>query len=684
MHNGYFRQGKYLQAEKLAETKPFSPSLAASPAPWLPGIFDMLGLCARQGSRVSPHTVTHPHFLRAISLQSDLYTYLTLLGGTRDGSSYVLRKNDENRIGRGLECHIVLSDPLCSRVHAIITYHDNSWWISDADSRNGTYVNSQKIDEAQLIDGCLIKAGTTEFSFNQSDSRPTDVSLLDPELTQTIVRDTPVQRTPLANDSNTVTSLQNPETARDFMVLHELSIQLLGLEDPDEVVQCSLDLLFRRTKASVVGFLWVSDEGDLKPKLLVPPDASDTVNLSKSLTDVVCSKRHAVWIDNQSAMENTATLDHFADAICVPLVHDKTTLGAIHLYKERGRFEQSDFDIAISLTNLVVIALARARQQAILATQHQRLVAKPAQFDELIGDSPPMLKLKSTIAKIARATGCILIRGESGSGKELVARAVHKASARADRPMLSVNCAAIPRDLMESQLFGHKRGAFTGAESDHLGWFQQAHSGTLFLDEVGELTLEGQAKLLRILENHPFLPVGATQEVQVDVRVIAATNRDLAEVVREKKFREDLYYRLSVFELQVPPLRERGSDVERLLQFFLEHFKLQHGRPGLVLSDAARAKLLSYRWPGNVRQLRNVIDSAVVMAEGTEIEPGDLGLRDATPDTEFESLRLDHWEQKLIREAIARTGHNVPEAAKMLGIGRATLYRKLEEYGIKR
>ena len=295
-----------------------------------------------------------------------------------------------------------------------------------------------------------------------------------------------------------------------------------------------------------------------------------------------------------------------------------------------------------------------------------------------------MQKLKSRIARVARATGCVLIRGESGSGKELVARAIHKASARADRPMLSVNCAAIPRDLMESQLFGHKRGAFTGAEVDHVGWFEQAHSGTLFLDEVGELTLEGQAKLLRILENHPFLPVGGNKEINVDVRVIAATNRELREFVREKKFREDLYYRLSVFELNVPPLRDRDADIERLVQFFLEHFKLQHGRTQLMLSDSARAKLLSYNWPGNVRQLRNVIDSAVVMAEGHVIESGDLGLRDVAGEAEEECLRLDYWERKLIQEAIARTGSNVPEAAKLLGIGRATLYRKIDEYGIRR
>ena len=249
--------------------------------------------------------------------------------------------------------------------------------------------------------------------------------------------------------------------------------------------------------------------------------------------------------------------------------------------------------------------------------------------------------------------------------------------------MLSVNCAAIPADLIDSQLFGHKAGSFTSADRDHIGYFQQADSGTLFLDEVGEMTLEGQAKLLRILEGHPFLPVGGTTLVNADVRVIAATNQDLQAYVRQRKFREDLYYRLSVFELHVPPLRDRGDDIGRLIDFFLDHFRRKHGRIGLELSDAARQRLLAYQWPGNVRQLRNVMDSAVVLADGKRIETSDLGLRDSGSG-ELESLRIDYWERRLITEALKRTDRNVPEAAKLLGMGRATLYRKLDEYEIER
>jgi transcriptional regulator with PAS, ATPase and Fis domain len=249
--------------------------------------------------------------------------------------------------------------------------------------------------------------------------------------------------------------------------------------------------------------------------------------------------------------------------------------------------------------------------------------------------------------------------------------------------LLTVNCAAIPADLMESQLFGHKAGSFTGADRDHIGFFQQADLGTLFLDEVGEMTLEGQAKLLRILEGHPFLPVGATKQVKVDVRVIAATNQDLQKYVAEKKFRQDLYYRLNVFELYIPALRERGPDIGTLVDFFLAHFRRQHGRSGLIMAENARQKLLSYSWPGNVRQLRNVMDSAVVLADGNRIEISDLPLHDSGGDV-LDTLRIEDWERKLIIEAMKRTVNNVPEAAGLLGLSRATLYRKLEEYGIGR
>jgi two-component system response regulator HydG len=614
-----------------------------------------------------------------------VYAYLTILSGRRSGTNFPLDPSRETLIGRGTDCHITLPDPLCSRVHAIIAYREDAWTIRDEKSRNGTQVNGQKIDEATLADSNLVKLGSNEFEFHLS-PEPATAQADEAGLTQTIVQDLPIAVR--QSNEEVLAALPTPEQVQELMLLYQLAIRLLGCENPDDVIRISLELLKERTKAAVIGFLWVDDEDQLRPKLVIPANAADRVTLNKSLTELVLTQGHAVWVANQKAGPAADAGDQFADAVCAPLVRkdrdgERKTLGALHVYLERGRFRQSDFDFIIAVANLVVIALVRALVQRSLASDYEQLVRSSPGYDELIGESKPMLALKAKIERVSRAPGCVLIRGESGAGKELVARAIHRGSHRSDRPMISVNCAAIPADLMESQLFGHKAGSFTGADRDHAGYFQQADLGTLFLDEVGELTLEGQAKLLRILEGHPFLPVGAMQEVSVDVRVIAATNQDLQVYVREKKFREDLYYRLSVFELHIPPLRDRGDDVARLIDFFLAYYRRERGRPTLELSEPARSKMLAYRWPGNVRQLRNVIDSAVVLADGGEIQPHDLGLRDSGGG-ELDSLEIDVWERKLIVEALSRADGNVPEAARLLAIGRATLYRKIEQYGIER
>jgi Nif-specific regulatory protein len=614
-----------------------------------------------------------------------IYAYLTILTGDRAGTNFPLDARHHTLLGRGTECHLSMADPLCSRVHATLTSTLDGWVIRDADSRNGTLVNGQKIDEATLADGHTIRIGATEFEFHLSEESPTAQGD-DSQLRQTIVQDFPIAVEESREDA--MAGLPSTEQVKELMLLYQFCIKLLGCGNPNCVMQIAMELLHKRTRASVVGFLAVSDEGDLQPKMVIPREALGQIALNQSLTELVSRQGHAVWVANQSPGTGSQDIGHFADAVCVPLVRRsvdgaRAILGAIHVYLEDGRFRQSDFDFIITCANLVAIALVRARELTALQTDYQRLVEISPGHDQMIGDGPAMRDLNSKIHRVARAPGCVLVRGESGSGKELVARAIHHASPRADRPMIAVNCAAIPADLIESQLFGHKAGSFTSANRDHVGYFQQADLGTLFLDEVGELPLEGQAKLLRILEGHPFLPVGATEEVSVDVRVIAATNQDLQKYVRDRRFREDLYYRLSVFELHLPPLRDRGDDLQLLIDYFLDHFRLFHGRPGVTLTDSARAKLLEYRWPGNVRQLRNVLDSAVVLADGNAIKPSDLALRDSGSG-ELDTLRLDEWEQRLITEALTRAGDNVPEAARLLGIGRATLYRKIEQYRIDR
>ncbi len=604
--------------------------------------------------------------------------YLLMNAGLRAGSRYRLVESEPNLLGRDWDCRIVLNDPQCSRVHASITHEDGLWWIRDNDSSNGTHVNGQRTDSAQLVEGTEIRIGGSAFTFSANAEAAEQQAPAGSQTTsQTIVLEENFNTS--QTGEYTLGFLKEHKSGGDFFFLFQLSVKLLGVEVPDEVVQLCVSRLHERTEATVAGFMWLSEQGQLQPKVVFPHDASGKLKLNDKLTERVVQDRKVIRIEHATSRHGA----DFADSICIPLVQEGQTIGALHLYRQNRGFSDSHFQLASSVANIMVRTLARANHQAVIEADNRRLASASADSDELLGDSQPMQQLKSRIKRIARAQGCVLIRGESGSGKELVCRALHKSGNRANRPMLSVNCAAIPRDLMESQLFGHKKGAFTSADSDHMGWFQQADLGTLFLDEIGELTLEGQAKLLRILEGHPFLPVGAVEEITVDVRVICATNRDLREFVAEKRFREDLFYRLSVFELGIPPLRERGPDIDVLIDHFVDHFRVQHGRPELKLSDAARQKMLMFQWPGNVRQLRNVIDSAVVMAEHDEIGVEDLGIRDSRGD-ELESLKIDYWERKLIRQALGRTADNVPRAAELLGISRATLYRKIDEYSIER
>ena len=609
----------------------------------------------------------------------DDYSYLTIKTGDRSGTNFMLDPTVENRIGRGADCEVVLVDPICSRVHARLIRKPDGWWLQDAGSRNGSFVNDESVDLVKLSEGNELKFGSTSLVFHRTDEPPTRITSTDSKTLQTIVKETAIN--PRESGHIVLSAIERGEFAPDLAVLYQLSLKLLGFDDSMEGIRESIELLHERTNATYVGFMWVDDEKQLRPMLVLPENAPQ-ISLSESLTNVVCQHARAVWVSDSSS-EPSQSLRPYSDAMCVPLVRDGATVGAIHLYLSSGRFRQYDFDFAISVANLLAVALVRARKQASLEADNARLVASSASFDELLGESPPMLTLKDKIKKVALASGSVLVRGESGVGKELVSRALHKAGPRSDRPLLSVNCAAIPSELLESQLFGHVKGSFTGAESDHAGWFRQADTGTLFLDEIGELPLEGQAKLLRILEGHSFLPVGGSKEVSVDVRIIAATNRDLKEFVQDRRFREDLYYRLSVFELEVPPLRDRGDDIRMLTEHFLDTFRKKHGRTSLQLSDAARDKVLSYGWPGNVRQLRNVIDSAVVLADGDKIVPEDLGLNSGG-GAGVTTLKISDWEQKLIRDALKRTAGKVPEAAKLLGIGRATLYRKLDDYDIDR
>jgi len=308
-----------------------------------------------------------------------------------------------------------------------------------------------------------------------------------------------------------------------------------------------------------------------------------------------------------------------------------------------------------------------------------------------VGTSSSMKKLADRIDRVGDSDASVLIHGETGTGKELVAHAVHTKSKRRDGPFVAINCAAVPHALLESELFGHARGAFTDAKTARTGLFVQASGGTLFLDEIGELPIDMQPKLLRALQERKVRPVGDNREYPYDARIVAATNRDLEREVRERRFREDLYYRINVVKLEIPPLRSRGADTLRLAYHFLQQFAERSGKPSLTLSERAAERLLCYEWPGNVRELENTIEHAVALARFNQITVEDLPEKlrgynsgdSASMDREpSEMITMDELEKRYLLRVFHMLGQNKSRAAELLGIDRRTMYRKLERYAL--
>jgi two-component system response regulator HydG len=331
--------------------------------------------------------------------------------------------------------------------------------------------------------------------------------------------------------------------------------------------------------------------------------------------------------------------------------------------------------------------LEAARLSRKIREQAERL-GERFDFSALKGESQPMRQLKETLALVAPAEATVLISGESGTGKEVVAQIIHQNSRRAEGPLIKINCAALPENLLESELFGHEKGSFTGASARREGRFKAADGGTIFLDEVGELAQGTQAKLLRVLQEGEYSPVGSDKTFRSDARVLAATNRDLGQAVKDGEFREDLFYRLNVVNLEMPPLRQRGEDVIALAEEFLRRFNEKNRRDIKGFSPGARRSMLAYAWPGNVRELLNAVERAVIMAQGHLVEPADLPLaiQGSGKGEEDYSLRagltVREAERMLIERTLEATGGNRTRAAEMLGITRKTLQNKIKDYGL--
>ncbi len=371
-----------------------------------------------------------------------------------------------------------------------------------------------------------------------------------------------------------------------------------------------------------------------------------------------------------------------------------TAFGSVETAVEAMKAGATDFLMKpFSLDHLMQV-VSKALEVRALRDENRQLkeeLGRRYEFDNIIGRSAPMQEIFATIERVAPSRATVLLAGESGTGKDLIARAIHFRSPRRDRPLVKINCTAIPENLMESELFGYEKGAFTGAQISKPGKFEQADTGTVFLDEIGDVPAAIQVKLLRILQEREFERLGSNVTRHIDVRVIAATNSDLRAALEQGTFREDLYYRLNVVPLNIPPLRDRRADIPFLANHFIRKLAPEAGCQVESITDAAMEKLIAYHWPGNVRELENVIERSLVMATGKQLDVNDIKL-EAAPrpraqngGTQFlpEGLTLDQYEQDLIREALKRADGNKSQAARLLGLTRNALRYRLTQMGLE-
>src|SRR5215471_7517451 len=377
----------------------------------------------------------------------------------------------------------------------------------------------------------------------------------------------------------------------------------------------------------------------------------------------------------------------------VPVVM-MTAYGSVETAVESMKAGATDFLLKpFSLDHLMQV-VNKALEVRALRDENRQLkeqLGRRYEYDNIIGRSEPMQEIFATIERVAPTRATVLLAGESGVGKDLIARAIHYHSPRRDRPLVKINCSAIPENLMESELFGYEKGAFTGAQTNKPGKFEQADTGTVFLDEIGDVPAAIQVKLLRILQEREFERLGSNVTRHIDVRLVAATNQDLRAALEQGTFREDLYYRLNVVPINIPPLRERKQDIPFLANHFVQKLAPETGCQVESITDAAMEKLMAYHWPGNVRELENVIERSLVMATGTQLDASDIKLEDAPrprpqgDGSHFmpEGMTLDQYEQEIIREALRRADGNKSQAARLLGLTRNALRYRLTQMGLE-
>ncbi|MGH9495077.1 MAG: sigma 54-interacting transcriptional regulator [Candidatus Sulfotelmatobacter sp.] len=627
---------------------------------------------------------------------------LEAVSGPLKGKQFPLSEG-EISIGRDPSNEISLLDLLVSRRHCVVRKEGDAFRVQDLDSRNNTFVSGVPIRDRVLIHGDHVRVGNSILVFQSADGAPLpgNASLsLDatpaPGAATVILRkeDALYLRSPRPDALPA-----NAKTVRDLNVLLDFSRTLNCVRGLDAVQEKVLEAVLQIAPADQAAIL-LTEQGSSGFASVVGRGRSDagnqTIHASQTILNRVLEENLAILSgdvqSDESYREAESLLERRVHSVlAVPLSIQDQVLGVLYLDASApgARFDASLLQLVTTLGNIAALAIENARHLERLGGENRRLNEELNLHHSMVGESKAMHEVYEFVSRVAGRDSTVLIFGESGTGKELVARAVHLNSPRSGEPFVAINCAAITETLLESELFGHERGSFTGAVAQKKGKLEVAEGGTVFLDEIGELALPMQAKLLRVLQEREFERVGGTKPIKLDVRLVAATNRDLKEASRNGTFRPDLYYRLNVVSLHMPALRERREDIPLLAAFFAAHYGEKVKRHISGIAPQARAALTRYDWPGNVRELENAIERAAVLGSTELILAEDL------PDSILEetaaigepvsALHEAIREAKIavIERAIEQANGNYTEAAKLLGVHANHLFRLIRTLNMK-
>jgi len=626
---------------------------------------------------------------------------LVIAGPSKD--STIPLPDGEATLGRDPTNAVAVADASVSRKHCLLRQEeDGRFQIKDLDSRNGTLLNGLAVKEQWLRHGDEIATGDSVFLFllededqalpasrvEFDDSHPTaETKVIHPKEVMYLQPDRLLRELPATS-----------QIARNLNALLKISRVLHAIRGLEELQAQLLDLIFEVVPAGRGAILLAEGTGQEFNCLYARTRQAgqpQLVRVSRTIALQVMKENVAILgLDVPSGklrdVESLAASE-VRSLLCVPLTVFQRSIGCIYLDSTNAtnRFHEDHLQLLAAIAGISAVALDNARRLQWLEQENQRLTTEVRQEQSLVGEGARMKEIFQFLTRVAPTESTVLLEGESGTGKELAARALHRNSHRGNKPFVAINCAAIPESLLESDLFGHERGAFTGAAVQKKGRLEVADGGVVFLDEIGELAPALQVKLLRVLQEREFERVGGTHTIKVDIRLIAATNRDLNEAVRTGEFRQDLYYRLAVVRLTMPPLREHREDIPMLTRHFVQKYAKRSKVKPKAVSREAMAALVNYEWPGNVRELENAIERALVMGSSDVVLLEDLPeslLEQESPAEMHEGkyhASLKELKKQLILDAVEQTGGNYVEAAAILGVHPNYLHRLIRNLGIK-